>query len=224
MTILHCLRFETLLSAASYDLQGHGGGIRTHLHTGYCYCSYQCYVTTDGLSWNKAPIWGLWPDYYCQTVAGLLIWGTVSDKRTGLSFIITAGPCQSSHSWVQVPQDSRPYFTLSGSRLPFLLPPMTHRAMVEVFNPASIWDYFSFKNALFYLCLAYRIEVTKSNSSSLRCHENDPSIAVRTNVVVWTAPTHPLCRKRLSTFPDNTLSPPSAIVAEETCSNNLPPM
>jgi hypothetical protein len=27
------------------------------------------------LSWNKAPIWGLRPDfYYCQTVAGLLIW------------------------------------------------------------------------------------------------------------------------------------------------------
>jgi hypothetical protein len=35
----------------------------------------QSYVTTDGqsasLSWNKAPIWGLRPDfYYCQTVAG----------------------------------------------------------------------------------------------------------------------------------------------------------
>jgi hypothetical protein len=36
------------------------------------------YVTTDGqsasLSWNKAPIWGLLPDfYYCQTVAVVLI-------------------------------------------------------------------------------------------------------------------------------------------------------
>jgi hypothetical protein len=30
-------------------------------------------------------IWGPWPDfYYCQTVAGLFIWGTVSDERTGL--------------------------------------------------------------------------------------------------------------------------------------------
>jgi hypothetical protein len=51
----------------------------------------QSYVTTDGqsasLSWNKAPIWGLRPDlYYCQTVAGLLMWGALSDKRTGLSF------------------------------------------------------------------------------------------------------------------------------------------
>jgi hypothetical protein len=38
-------------------------------------------------SWNKAPILGLRTDiYYCQTVAGLLIWGALSDERTGLSF------------------------------------------------------------------------------------------------------------------------------------------
>jgi hypothetical protein len=35
------------------------------------------YITTDGqsasLSWNKAPIWGLRPDfYYCLTIAGFL--------------------------------------------------------------------------------------------------------------------------------------------------------
>jgi hypothetical protein len=46
----------------------------------------ESYVTTDGqsasLSWNKAPIWALRPDfYYCRTVAGLLMWGTLSDKR-----------------------------------------------------------------------------------------------------------------------------------------------
>jgi hypothetical protein len=46
---------------------------------------------TDGhsssLSWNKAPIWGLRPDLsYCQIVAGLLMWGALSDKRTPLSF------------------------------------------------------------------------------------------------------------------------------------------
>jgi hypothetical protein len=51
----------------------------------------QSYVTIDGqspsLSWNKAPIWGLRPDlYYCQTVAGLLMWGALSDERMGLSF------------------------------------------------------------------------------------------------------------------------------------------
>jgi hypothetical protein len=63
----------------------------------------ESYVTTDGqspsLSWNKAPIWGLRPDfYYCQKFAGLLMWGAVSDERTGLSFTIATGPRQRSHS------------------------------------------------------------------------------------------------------------------------------
>jgi hypothetical protein len=34
VTIFYCLRFETYLFVASYDSQGHGGGIRTRLHTG----------------------------------------------------------------------------------------------------------------------------------------------------------------------------------------------
>jgi hypothetical protein len=39
------------------------------------------------LSWNKAPVWGLRPDiYYCLTVAGLLMWGAISDEITDLSF------------------------------------------------------------------------------------------------------------------------------------------
>jgi hypothetical protein len=72
--------------------------------------SSQSYIMTDGqlasLSWNKAPIWGLQPDlYYCQTVAGLLMWGTLSDDWTGLSFTTAAGPCQHSHSRVRVPSD-----------------------------------------------------------------------------------------------------------------------
>jgi hypothetical protein len=62
---------------------------------------------------------GLRPDlYYCQTVPGLLMWGALSDERTGLSFIIAAGPRQRSHFWVRVPQNSWPYFTVSDSRLP----------------------------------------------------------------------------------------------------------
>jgi hypothetical protein len=52
---------------------------------------WMSYITTDGqsasLSWNKAPIWGFRPDfYYCQTIAGLLMSGTLSDERSGLSF------------------------------------------------------------------------------------------------------------------------------------------
>jgi hypothetical protein len=64
--------------------------------------SLESYITTDGesvtLSWNKAPIWGLRPDfYYCQTGAGLLMWGALSDERTDLSFTIAAGLRQRSH-------------------------------------------------------------------------------------------------------------------------------
>jgi hypothetical protein len=51
----------------------------------------QSYVTTNGqstsLSWDEAPIWGLRPDpYCCMAVAGLLLWGALSDDRMGLSF------------------------------------------------------------------------------------------------------------------------------------------
>jgi hypothetical protein len=42
----------------------------------------------------------------------------LSDERTDLPFTIAAGPRQCSHSWVQVPQDSWPYFNVSDSRLP----------------------------------------------------------------------------------------------------------
>jgi hypothetical protein len=60
-------------------------------------------VMTDGqsasLSGNKAPICGLQPDFcYCQTVAGLLMWGAVFDGRTGgrvcVLQLYTAGPLQ----------------------------------------------------------------------------------------------------------------------------------
>jgi hypothetical protein len=81
------------------------------------------------------------PDCYCsQTCAGLLMWGALSDERTGLSFTIVAGPCQRSHFRVRVPWDSRPYFTVSDSRLPFSSSPTTRRVTVEVFDPASTRD------------------------------------------------------------------------------------
>jgi hypothetical protein len=69
---------------------------------------FESYVTTDGqpasLSWNKALIWGLRPDFcYCLRVAGLLIWGGLSDERTGLSFTTATGPRQRSHFRVRVP-------------------------------------------------------------------------------------------------------------------------
>jgi hypothetical protein len=62
----------------------------------------QNYVLTDGqsvnLSWCQAPICCPRPDfYYCQTVAGLLMWGSLSKKWTDLSFTTAAGPRQRSH-------------------------------------------------------------------------------------------------------------------------------
>jgi hypothetical protein len=67
----------------------------------------ESYVTTDGqsasLSWYKAPIRGLRPDFYFCTEYGirltatfLIPWGALSDERTGLSFVCAAGPCQRS--------------------------------------------------------------------------------------------------------------------------------
>jgi hypothetical protein len=85
----------------------------------------------------------------------------------GLSFTNAAGPCQRSHSQVRVLRDSWPHFIVSDSRppqpegpgpriyippeqgssvippdpgLPFLLPPTTCRATMEVFDPASTRD------------------------------------------------------------------------------------
>jgi hypothetical protein len=47
---------------------------------------YESYITTDSqspsLSWNKAPIWGLRPDFcFCQAAACLLIWGFLTRGR-----------------------------------------------------------------------------------------------------------------------------------------------
>jgi hypothetical protein len=108
----------------------------------------ESYVTTDGksasLSWYKAPIRGLRPDFYFRTeyiirltVTFLIPWGALSDERTDLSFVCVAGPCQRSLSRVLFPWDSRPYFTVSDLRLPFSSPPTTRRVAVEVFDPAS---------------------------------------------------------------------------------------
>jgi hypothetical protein len=68
----------------------------------------ESYITIESqsasLSWNKAPFWSLRPDfYYCQTVAGLLMRGALSDERTSLSFTIAACPRQCSHFRVRVP-------------------------------------------------------------------------------------------------------------------------
>jgi hypothetical protein len=55
------------------------------------------------------------------------LWGALSDERTGLTFIYAAGPYQRNFSLVRAPWVSRPYFTVSHLRLPFLSPPTTRR-------------------------------------------------------------------------------------------------
>jgi hypothetical protein len=72
------------------------------------------------------------------------MWGALSDERTGLLFTVAASPRQRSHSRVQVPWDSWPHFTVSGSRLPFPSPPTTCRATMEVCDPSSTRDTPSF--------------------------------------------------------------------------------
>jgi hypothetical protein len=84
------LRVSSVTSSSSFLQHNFCCWIRTNL------CSYtasqvESCVMTDSqsasLSWNKAPIWGLRPDfYYCQTVAGFLMWGALSDERTGLPY------------------------------------------------------------------------------------------------------------------------------------------
>jgi hypothetical protein len=96
------LKMETACSSKIFDFQQPYIPEHRTLHSK---SQSQSYITTDGqpasLSWNKAPIWGLRPDLdYYLTVAGLLVWGALSDERTGLPFAIAAGPCQRSLSRV----------------------------------------------------------------------------------------------------------------------------
>jgi hypothetical protein len=55
-----------------------------------------------------------------------------SDETMDLPLTIAAGPRQRIHSRIWVPWDSRPYITVSYSRLPFLSPPTTRRVRVRV--------------------------------------------------------------------------------------------
>jgi hypothetical protein len=85
-------------------------GLRSGLLWSDLFSESESYITTDdqsaSLSYNKAPIRGLRPDfYYYQAIACLLVCGALSDERTGLSLTIEAGPRQRSRSRVRVPWD-----------------------------------------------------------------------------------------------------------------------
>jgi hypothetical protein len=115
----------------------------------------ESYITTDGQSAslfsNKAPIWGLRPDfYYRQTVAGLIMWGALSDERAGLLFTTAAGPRKRSHFRVRVADlliwgalsDERtclPFTTAAGPR---------QRSHFRVRVPWDWWPYFTVSDSI----------------------------------------------------------------------------
>jgi hypothetical protein len=104
--------WQRLLTVDSTQLHA----LRSSLHSLPCRTQLnksesESYNTTNGQSashsWNKAYIWGLRSDIcYCQTVAGLLMWGALSDERSALLFTIATGLRQSSHFRVLVSWDS----------------------------------------------------------------------------------------------------------------------
>jgi hypothetical protein len=102
----------------------------------------QSHIATDGQSasksWCRAPS-GAYDQIFIAIwqLRSCILWGALSDERTGLYFVYAAGPCQRSLSRVRVPWYSRPYFTVSDLRLPFSSPPTTRRVTVEVFDPTS---------------------------------------------------------------------------------------
>jgi hypothetical protein len=61
---------------------------------------------------------GLTTRFMLLSDSWVLIWGDLSDERTGLPFTVAAGLRQRSHSWVLVPWNSWPYLTVSDSRPP----------------------------------------------------------------------------------------------------------
>jgi hypothetical protein len=125
------------------------------------------------------------------------MWGALSDERTCRSLTIAAGPRQSGHFRVRVPWDSRPYFTVSDSRLPFSSPPTTRRATLEVFDSASTRDALELITCP--LCIT-RGETNRDHnlaqfvcySVSIRCYETCVNVAA----MIWLLQVYPLARIR----------------------------
>jgi hypothetical protein len=80
-TIFYCLTFETSLFVASFDSQGHGGGIRSRLHMGSSHSCVTGFITIyTCLGSCRAAVWPLyclwlacWPHWcahsqYCITL------------------------------------------------------------------------------------------------------------------------------------------------------------
>jgi hypothetical protein len=85
---------------------------------------------STSLSWCQEPHLGPKTKFLLLSVAGLSMYGVLSDRRTGLSAV---GPRRRSHSQVRDPRDSDHIFYCLSSRLPpnlrvrspYLYPPGT---------------------------------------------------------------------------------------------------
>jgi hypothetical protein len=82
----------------------------------------QSHIATDGQSvsqsWYRAPSRARYQIFIIfLQLRFCFLWGALSDKRTGLSFVYASGSCQRSLCRVRVPWYSRPYFTVSELRL-----------------------------------------------------------------------------------------------------------
>jgi hypothetical protein len=123
---------------------------------------------------------------------GLLMWGALSDERTGLSFTIAVSPRQGSHSRVRDPWDSRPYFTVLDSRLPLPSPPTTRGATVEASTPPPHGTVYSCSSCPTYNPSARTtVENTVSNGKSTVARE----LLSREPVCLRSYPRHECCFK-----------------------------
>jgi hypothetical protein len=119
VTIFYSFRFETSLFVASYDSQGHCGGIRPRLHTGEFFWS-RCESQESELlyDWRFIANQFVLAPSPLRLTARILFFSSIehlrsyslynilSDERMGLSFTITAGPRQRIRSRVRVYWDS----------------------------------------------------------------------------------------------------------------------
>jgi hypothetical protein len=79
--------YHSTLSSLNYCERYANNSTREQLHSHLFMIQSQSHIATDGQSLSQS--WCPAPDdiYYCLIVAVLLLWGALSDERTGLSFV-----------------------------------------------------------------------------------------------------------------------------------------
>jgi hypothetical protein len=114
------------LSVASYTSHGYGGGTLTRLHSGLLFLSYDWLSVVQSVLvlatiWNPWPIFISLPWKIFSDICPFFLWGALPDERMSLQFIqLLLALCQDCHSYVQIPQNSWLYLTVSfDAKFPF---------------------------------------------------------------------------------------------------------